>query len=78
MPITGYNVGSPNYILRFCLIVFLGVISVSSVLFWRSQLLFASEYQELPVTQAQLKIKKENVKLQKTITSKVLKNQVVD
>jgi hypothetical protein len=66
--LTGYSVKDPNYVLRLVCIVFMGVLAIGSVMFWRSQLLFASEYQEMPVTHQELKVKKENgVKQQKML-----------
>ena len=79
MPLIGSSVNNPNYLLRFCLLVFVGVISVAVALSWRSQLLFAAEYQDLPVTHQQLKIKKENekeqLKMVKNFKSKLITNE---
>jgi hypothetical protein len=68
----GSDVRDPNFLLRFSIIVFMGIMAFGSVLFWRSSLLFATEYQELPVTHEQIKIKKENQKKQKTLQSKLI------
>ena len=67
MALIGSSVRDPNYILRFSVIVFMGIIAVGSVLMWRSSLLFASEYQEMPVTHEQIRIKKENEKKEKNL-----------
>ena len=75
MPISGSGVGDPNFVLRFSIIVFIGIILFSSVLFWKSQLLFVAEYQDLPVTHEQIRIKKENKLKQQKITANFLKNQ---
>ncbi|MBI5530096.1 MAG: hypothetical protein HY918_01175 [Candidatus Doudnabacteria bacterium] len=74
MSINGYGVKDPNYILRFSVIVFMGVAAMGSVLAWRSSLLFASEYQEMPITHEQIKIKKENEKKQQSLQKKILNN----
>lgn len=79
MPLIGSSVNNPNYLLRFCLLVFVGIISVSVVLSWRSQLLFAAEYQDLPVTHQQIKIKNENqkeqLKMMKSLKSKLINEE---
>jgi hypothetical protein len=72
MALIGSSVRDPNYILRFSVIVFMGIIAFGSVLMWRSSLLFASEYQEMPVTHEQIRIKKENEKKQQSLQKKVL------
>ena len=72
MALIGSSVRDPNYILRFSVIVFMGIIAVGSVLMWRSALLFASEYQEMPVTHEQIRIKKENEKKQQSLQKKIL------
>ncbi len=72
MALIGSSVRDPNYILRFSVIVFMGVIAVGSVLMWRSALLFASEYQEMPMTHEQIRIKKENEKKQQSLQKKIL------
>lgn len=78
MHIGGTRVSSPNYILRFSVLVFSGIISVSCVLFWKSQLLFAAEYQELPVTHEQIKLKKENKLKQQKMAKGLLKNKTLE
>ncbi len=60
----GSGVKDANFLLRLSFLVFAGIIAFGSVLFWRTELLFASEYQEMPTTQAQLSVKKENLKKQ--------------
>ena len=75
MPIEGYRVRDPNYILRFCFMAFVGIIAFGSVMSWRSSLLFASEYQDMPVTHEQLKIKNQNLAKQK-IMKNLLNNEV--
>jgi len=74
MGIVGYRVNDPNYVLRFSVIVFMGIMAFGSVLFWRSQLLFTADYQEMPLTHEQLRIKKENTQKQQSIQNKLLKN----
>jgi len=77
--LTGYAVKDPNYVLRFAIIIFMGVIAVGSVLFWRSETLMASDYQEFPVTHEQRKIKKENekkqAKMMQDLQKKFISNQ---
>ncbi len=68
----GSDVKDPNFVLRFSLIVFMGIIAFGSVLFWRSSLLFVSQYEDMPVTQQQLKIKKQNLSKQKVLANKII------
>lgn len=74
MALIGSSVNDPNYVLRFSVIVFMGIMAFGSVLAWRSQLLFAADYQEMPVTQQLLRIKKENNIKKQSLQNKVLKN----
>jgi hypothetical protein len=60
MGITGSGVNDPNLKFRFLVIMTLGILAVGSVLYWRSQLFLAAEYQDLPVTRPELEIKKKN------------------
>ena len=60
MPIVGSAVYDRNFRLRFFVIIVMGIFAFAAVAFWRYELLFAAEYQDMPVTQAQLKVKKEN------------------
>jgi hypothetical protein len=46
---------------------------LGAILSWKSQILFASEYQEMPVTQEQLKIRKENQQKRMSIQEKINK-----
>lgn len=71
--IAGYRVRDPNYLLRFALLIFAGVSALGAILSWRSQILFTAEYQEMPITQAQLKVKKENEKIRTSLQDKVNK-----
>lgn len=64
MPLIGSQVSDPNYILRFSVIMVLGMVAFASLLGWRSALFMASEYQEMPITHEQMKIKKENTQRQ--------------
>jgi hypothetical protein len=66
----GYQVKDPNFRLRFSLIVIMGLLAFGSILFWRGSVLFAAEYQDLPVTHEQIKIKNSNQKKQKALESK--------
>ena len=70
MSLLGSGVSNPNYVLRFCGIVFIGIIGLGVALSWRESLLLASEYQDLPVTHQEIRIKKANKKLQ-------LKNKLI-
>ena len=74
MALIGSSVNDPNYVLRFSVIVFMGIMAFGSVLFWRSQLLFTADYQEMPLTHEQIRIKKENTQKQQSIQNKLLKN----
>ena len=74
MALYGYRVKNPNYILRFALIIFLGVMASASVLFWKSQLLLTADYQEFPLTRQQLSAKKENQARRQKISAKLLQN----
>lgn len=58
--LTGYSVGQPNYFLRFFAIIFVGILGAAIALSWRSSLLLAAEYQEVPVTKKSLEVKKQN------------------
>ena len=51
--------------------MFMGIIAMGSVLFWRTSLMFAAEYQEMPVTHEQLAVKKANEAKQKTMAQKL-------
>lgn len=48
MDLVGSKVSDANWKLRLCVVSFMGVAAFGSVLYWRSQLLFASSYQPLP------------------------------
>lgn len=80
MGILGSQVKEANYILRFSIAAFLIIILFGSILFWKSQLMLAAEYQDMPVTEYQIKIKKENLKKQEqmkkqnTLKSKLVPN----
>ena len=82
MSLTGYRVGDSNYILRFSVIVFMGILAFGTVLAWRSSLLYAAEYQEMPVTHEQLRIKKENLikqkQMQDSLQNKINKRYQLD
>jgi hypothetical protein len=60
MGLLGSGVKNPNYILRFSLFVFMGILAMGAVLYWKSQLLLAADYQEFPKTEYQLRIQKQN------------------
>ena len=72
----GSDINNPNFVLRFAIISFMGIAAFASVMFWKSQLLFAAEYQEMPVTQAQLKVKKQNDTIRKKLAGKLTQNQI--
>ena len=78
MNLYGSAVKETNYVLRFAIIVFTGIIASSSVLFWKSQLFFVSEYQEMPVTQQQIKLKKQNLLIQGKMQKKLAGNQATE
>jgi len=56
----------------------MGIMAFGSVLFWRSQLLFAADYQEMPVTHEQMRIKKENTQKRQSIQNKLLNNYQIE
>ena len=47
--ISGYRVYDANFRLRFFIIVFMGIMALGAVLYWRSQLLLSSEYVDFPM-----------------------------
>lgn len=68
--IAGSGVREPNIVLRFCILIFLGTLGMGIALSWRSSLLLASEYQEMPTTKKTLDIKKRNqIKQQKILSN---------
>lgn len=67
----GPQVRDPNYKLRFCLIVLVGLLAFGSLLLWKGQMLFAAEYQEMPITHSEVKIKKENRSIQEKMKKKL-------
>ena len=73
MAITGSSVNDPNYILRFSVIVFSGIILFGVAISWRASLLMANDYQEMPITHEQLKIRKENEQKRLVLEKKLLK-----
>ena len=64
MSLIGSDVHDANMQLRLCLIVFCGIIAFGSIVFWKTSLLANAEYQEMPTTHEQLKIKKHNLQEQ--------------
>lgn len=74
----GYQVRDPNFRLRFLVIGFMGVLAFGSVMFWKGELLFASEYQDLPVTHQQIKIKNSNLLKQSKMAKKLLKTEYIE
>lgn len=76
MGLSGSRVKDPNYIFRFCLIVFIGILGLGFVVFYNSQVMLVSEYQEMPVTKFQLEKKKENRKTQAEIANQLLKKEL--
>lgn len=51
----GNEVRDPNFRLRFLIIVFMGVMALGAVLFWRSKLLLSAEYVEIPISRHLIK-----------------------
>lgn len=82
MPLLGSAVSDPNFKLRFCVIAFTGILGFGFALVWKSSLIMAAEYQEMPVTQQTLKIKKENDLIKsnaakkKSIRNNIIKTQI--
>ena len=74
MPILGSGISDTNVKLRFCLIVFGGIICFGAVMVWRSETLLAAAYQEMPITHEQIKIKNEN-NLKKSLQQKLMGNR---
>ncbi|HEX3095705.1 MAG TPA: hypothetical protein VHQ20_01130 [Patescibacteria group bacterium] len=48
MPIQGSNLRDVNFRLRFFILVFMGLIAVASVFYWRNQTLRNAEYVSIP------------------------------
>jgi len=44
----GARVADSNFRLRFCLIIFSGIVALGSILYWRSKLLVSQEYVDFP------------------------------
>lgn len=49
MYLTGSAVKDTNWRMRLLVLVFFGIAASGGVLYWRSQLLLASDYQEMPM-----------------------------
>lgn len=71
--LTGNRIKEPNFVLRFCVIIFLGGLGFAIALSWRASLLMAVEYQELPISKKMWEIKKKNELKQLQIQSHGLK-----
>ncbi len=72
----GSNVKNSNYILRLALLFFVGLTAFGSVVFWKSQLMFASEYQEFPKTHEQMKVRKENILIRAKMARQFIPSQI--
>jgi len=72
----GSRVKDPNYIFRFSLVVFISILGLGLVVFYNSQVMLVSEYQEMPVTKFQLEKKKENRKTQLEMANRLLKKEL--
>ncbi len=70
----GWGVSDNNIKLRFFIIFFAGIVVLGAILFWKSQLLFVSEYQEFPKTQYQIKTRKQNILKQIELQNQMLEN----
>ena len=70
-----YRVNDPNYVFRFSLIVFMGIVASGSVLYWKSKLFLASEFQDFPESRQLQEIKKDNRAKQKLIQN--FKNKLI-
>lgn len=68
--LTGGGVKEPNIILRFFMIIFLGLLGFGVALSWKSSYILASEYQDMPISKKQLEIKKKNLAKQQEILLK--------
>ena len=60
MPLTGSRVKDSNYIFRFSIIAFIGIIAGAGVLYWKSQLLLVSDFKEFPESNQMRQIREEN------------------
>lgn len=49
MELAGYGVHDTDARFRMYAIVFVGIIALGSVLYWRGQLMLSSDYVELPI-----------------------------
>ncbi len=78
MGIVGYGVKDPNYLLRFSIIVFCGIIGFGVALSWRASLLVAADYQDIPVSHEQLKVKKENNLKKQSLQKKIISNYKIE
>lgn len=75
--IAGSDVGDDNFRLRFFVIIFMGLLSVGSVIYWRNQTYMAAEYKEMPPTAQESQVKQENrtkQKKQNQVQSRLLQN----
>ena len=75
MPIAGSGVSDPNLKFRFLLTVFIGIVLLSVIEFWKESLFTNSEYQAMPVTHEQILIQKENHQKQLT-ENQMIKEQL--
>ena len=67
----GGRVREPNFVFRFCAIIFLGVLGMGISFSWKSSMLMAAEYQEIPVSKQMLEIQKENREKQAQVEARV-------
>ncbi len=75
MGLLGSEVKNANVKLRFCVIVFMGVLAFGSVLFWKAQLMMSTEYEGMPVTHEQVKLKKSNLLKQREMQRKLIETE---
>ena len=75
MGLLGSEVRDANVKLRFCVIVFMAVLALGSVLFWKAQLMMATDYEDMPVTHEQVKVKKSNLLKQQEIQRKLMETE---
>jgi hypothetical protein len=72
--LVGKGVSEPNIFLRFFAIIFIGTLGMGIVLSWRSSILLASDYQEIPISRQTLELREKNqTKQQKALQRELRK-----
>lgn len=76
MSIAGSGVSDPNLTLRFLILVFIGIVAISAVEFWKESLFTSAEYQPLPTTHKEIQIHKQNQQKQVANETQLLKQEL--